>query len=369
MALIWIDGFDSYGLAGTNPWPCMTTEGYQLPSGLTTTPQITANARTGQAYAIQCWSQGNGDFAIMRPLAEVETELWLGFAFQYAPVTGATNFIRFDKRYLGNVYAQMAVGVNNSGQVTVTQMSSNENPGDGTIVATSSSNVLFPGTWYYVEVHYVFNAAAGTCEVRVDNTVVVTYSGNTTTTDDTIPQTDPVRYYTAPGIDYVMLGGQGSYSFTYFDDLYILDNASGLTGYLGDHAVVTAFPANDAGPNQWTPSSGANNYALLADMENDGTYVYATTYSLSEAYGLTALPTSVIGVTAAQVHVRAQRDSASGMTLEVQATGASDTVSSSAFSLGTSYAGYDLFMEKNADGGDWTVSTAQATIIGFESIT
>ena len=339
----------------------MAVEGYTLPysaEGLTS-PFVYAATRTGQGYALGCWAQANGDLAILKVLNSVETTLILGFAFQYAPTSGHTNFLRFDYRAGGVSYAQMAVGVNNSGQVTVSRMSSNANPGIGAVIASSSNNTIFPGTWYFIEVKYNWSTG-GLCEVRVDNTVVLSFSGNTQSSDTIV----------GSGVNTIQMGGQGSYSDTYFDDLYVLDdNMAGLHDYLGDHTVVTAYPVSDAGPNQWTGSATGSHYPLLADIENDGTNVYTATFSQQEAYGLSTFPSSVIGVTAAQVHVRAQRDSASGMTLEVQATGVSNTVSSSAFTLGTSYAGYDLIMEKNADGGDWSVATAQATLIGFESIT
>ena len=369
MGLLWIDGFDTYGPAGTNGSnlaALFNTEGYQVYPNLnfSSLNGIDSSTRSGQGFSLK---QASSYYTLATKVLNTPTnEIITGFALKYDTMSTNSTFLRFDFIELdGTHHGQMSIFVNSAGQIVLGQSNNRYTPASFNAVAASPNNTLFPNIWYYVEVKYVLGSP-GYVEVHVDGTTVLTFTGNTGLND----QATPSSGYVAPAtmINCVLLNLTGpSANNMWVDDWYLLDGTTpGLRDFIGDHVVVTQLPASDAGPNAMTPSAAGSHYPLLADPGSDATYVSATTGGEQELFGLSALPTNISTVVAVQIHARAQRDGDSIFNMQLQAKG-TNIYSTTAIPIGSTFCGYDLVLENSPDYMLWTVALANALEIGFES--
>jgi hypothetical protein len=349
MSLLWIEGFDSYATSGSID-ALLTSEGYQYSGGC----GIDGNTASGQGYALK---QGGRFGGAQLQLAADKTQIVTGVRIKYDPIATNIGLIYF----YYNSSTQFGVGVNSAGQVTLLQSTSNAVEQVTTVVGGSAYNTLFPNTWYYLEVNYIPHHTAGSIEVKINGTVVASFSGNTMSTDTGVPANACNRVALSMATNIV------PQAYAYYDDWYVLDGGADLASYLGDLVVVTAFPTSDAGPNAMTATGGTGTHAsAVTGLEDDTRYLTATATGVLEMFGISSLPASVVGVTAAQVHARAKADSTATTPLEVVLAKGTATVSA-AKALTTSYSSYDLMLENTPDGTAWNPTNAQALVIGVES--
>jgi len=134
-----------------------------------------------------------------------------------------------------------------------------------------ATGVFTKGAWHYVEVEYKLApaSAGGYMKVYVDGTEVVdTGSVNITT----------FTFFSQYGL---RLGVKASANqtdtseFFALDDMYVLYYDGVIdSAPLGNCQVIPLKPDADASPNDWTPSSGTDNFAMIdGDDWDTGTYV------------------------------------------------------------------------------------------------
>jgi len=144
-----------------------------------------------------------------------------------------------------------------------------------TLLATTDVPVFHLNQWHYFEAKVVCHDTAGSYEVRVDGLTVLSGSG----------------VDTRAGADTRFVRFRCDEYYQYLDDIYICDT-DGTTNndFLGQVLVEAIFPSGDGDSSDWTPASGSDNYAMVADNPtNDDTYVENGTEGETDLYQYTDL--------------------------------------------------------------------------------
>lgn len=245
MALLWLDGFDSYG-TGTSQVPghilSWRYSGYNMALALID-PRISGNGRGFRAshYA----------YVATLPLTTDRT-LIVGFGLLSAQTNEGT-LLKFNN---GEDTGITVIFRATMGELEFVRGS--------TFLGRTNGARLSADRWSYVEIKVYCDNAAGTLDVQVDGVNCLSLSGIDT-------QGITENYY-----DQVeFLNGNTGYS-PGWDDLYICDG-SGITNndFLGPCMIRTLRPSADGDDSDWTTQSGLDHYAMVDEVEvdEDTTYV------------------------------------------------------------------------------------------------
>lgn len=250
MALLWCDGFDSYGTSGNNTGlarkyvvdndaVCDVTSGrdagnYCLniqTSGVLFTPHLTTNATliAGCAFKLQ-----NLDVASRTVLS-----------FRIPSLDGST------------------VGYHSMDVVTTsnTSLYVNFNASD---IGSNSCN-LAANTWYYLEFKVVTHASAGTISVKLDGVEIIANSSINTRFSATYP------FYSSVGFR-----GVASQEL-YIDDFYVCDGTGSINNdFLGACIVRDIYPTSDVASGNWTANGGGAAYVEVDETVQDTTTFIST---------------------------------------------------------------------------------------------
>lgn len=154
-----------------------------------------------------------------------------------------------------------------------------------------------------------------------------------------------------------------------FGSLFISD---GEEGFLGP-CDVTLLPLNsDTAQNDFTPSSGAESYSLLTDLNNATTYVASSDLSAADRYGIAALPSAPSAIHAVQVRAKTLQNDAANrrkalLTLLKSAAaelGRGAAVPPASFPETWSKEPRGVFKTK-PEGGAWDFAALSAIQVGF----
>jgi hypothetical protein len=181
-----------------------------------------------------------------------------------------------------------------------------------TVVATSAATFL-DDTAYYTEVKATIHDTTGSVEVRMAESVVVSYSGDTRNGATTQVGSFAVR-------------NTGSGSTLDIDDLYLDD-----TAYKGDMAVVTLKPNGNGDSSQFNANSDGNstdNYALVNESPTPSmtTYVGDATSGHIDLYTMDDLPAGYVVDSMYETALIQKSDAGTPPTLLPVAKGQSGTV-------------------------------------------
>jgi len=151
----------------------------------------------------------------------------------------------------------------------------------------TASDALSQGTWHYIEVEWKQTTIGNSpfCKVYVDGTLVIDES-NIDLAGFTFFETWGMRIGVATS------GGNQSDNGEFFaiDDVYEMEiDGVTHTAPLGSCRVMAYRPSSDDVPNDWTPSTGSDNFEMINDTNwGTGDYVDATATGNDDHYGLTA---------------------------------------------------------------------------------
>ncbi|HSX06789.1 MAG TPA: hypothetical protein VLG92_03650 [Candidatus Saccharimonadia bacterium] len=366
MSLLFIDGFDAKDTA--NKWlitadyvggsPVYTAStrfsaGFAVsgpnPSGLGTlyrfTRQFTPSAQVFVGAAIKSGIQVGQNYSLplLGLLADTAAT---GHLYVLTTTLGAVQLWRGDARgpwtTSGNTYVP-----------------------NGTLLATTANGVI-DTNWHYVELGATISATVGTAIVKIDNTQVINFSGNTKN-GGTSTNIDAVCFesnlYNFGGGGWLWLGSP------VVDDLYIC-NALGTANntFLGDSRIETLMPNAAGSSTQLTPTGSGTNYLNVNDIpDSTATYNGSSTIGQRDTYGLGDLVAGTGNVIGTQQVTVAFKGGAGVASLKpAQKSGA--TVSYGATrSLGTSSTVYtDVFETNPATLSAWTASDMNSLEAGAE---
>ncbi len=226
----------------------------------------------------------------------------------------------------------------------------------GTVLATSS-NAIPHNVWNYIEIKMTIASSGGTFEVRVNESVWVTYSGNTQSS-------------TNANANYLQL--KGRYSYCAYMDVYLCDGTGSRNNtYLGDCRVDTVRPNAAGSYTGCTPQGSASNYANVNEttLDSDSSYNYSNTAGTQDSFtftSLTAITGTIFGV---QSNVAADKDDAGSRTIAPTTRVSSTDYAGTTQSVSTSYLYYKQIWEQNPNASaNWTSTTINASEFGYKVI-
>lgn len=336
MALRFFDGFDAYmqsngtALAGfSRKWPTSANAG----------AIVAADGRFGGKAAnffstFTCWAQ-TPTFA--------EPTLGVGLAVKFTQETDTTA----NGQFLG-FYENSTLGINvrrtPTGEMAVYFGS--------TLLDVTTTLGIALNNWATVELSVTVHNSAGAYELRVGGVTVLSDSGI-----DTQPASNAWT-------DVIRIGKPAnSVLLCTIDDLWVNDDGS----FLGSWKIQTIFPDGDAGPNDGTPSTGTDNYAVVDETSpNDDTDYVTDAAGDSELFDYQAL-SNVSTVYAVQVNTIARIDDATPRDIALTAKSGTTTDASTPQTVGSSYDWFAAIWALNPDtAAPWTASEINAGQFGFD---
>jgi len=223
---------------------------------------------------------------------------------------------------------------------------------------------------HHVETKVYSNASAGTVTVKIDGLEIISLTGANTSGNDITSVTLGNTARCSVEGDVIDIYGDSLRGWAYFDNIYIADD---LQGELASYLIK---PESDDSV-QWTPSTGADNYAMVDEVGSDGdtTYVETTTAGYKDFYEFEDLPGTVTTINGVSVVVVAKKVDPSGLT-QVQLLAeqdASEYEVGDAFTLTTEYP--ENFSEAQCrvfstcpDGTAWTPAKLNAIKWGIKAV-
>lgn len=258
MALLFIDGFDHYDDI-RQKW--IVSNSFDNPTFV-----------TGRFAGLALKKQSQNNASSIHQIFDQQAEVFVGVAI-FSPGLDSNRQVGF-KDVGGTERATMKF--NSDGSVTVTA---------GGQSATSDPATITQSQWHYLEVRYKCDSSVGQLECRVDEVVVASISGDTTTGADA-------------DIGSVYISGGGSNGPRYlYDDLYIL-NILGAdnTGYLGDVRVSTLHTLTSGNTNDFAPVGVPTTPEAVGETILNGDTDYAESGQLGAAEDYTNQTFDNLGV-------------------------------------------------------------------------
>lgn len=228
----------------------------------------------------------------------------------------------------------------------------------GTSLATASvPKIGAINQWIYLEVSATIADSGGTCEVKVDGTTVINFTGDTKNAG------------TATTIDAVAIFNTAMW----YDDWYILDDVdSGISGnplntFLGERRVHTSLPSAAGSSTGWTPDSGSN-FARVNEQPYSATSNVQTNAAVAgtrDMYTIADLPSNATSVTAVAVTVIAKKSDAGAASIKPSVRSGGTNYDGSTIALTPSDLTYQQRWSADpATGAAWTVSAVNAMEAG-----
>jgi hypothetical protein len=339
MSLIFIEGFDD-GLL-SQKWSAF--------SGL----NVGAGGRTGN----KCQLSDNSDSVLRRTVAvsDEHATFIVGSAFMVESSYNAANILGFFSDTM--VTTHVWLGVNSNNAIVIRR-------GDGTVLGTSTSNTLIPGTWSYVEVKMTLgDGTAGSVIVRVNNTIVLNLVGIDTKNGGTKTVLESFGWFAS--------SGPTGTAFD-VDDVYCCNGAGTINNdFLGDCSVETLYPSGNGNYSQLLGSDGdsINNYLLVDEPGTPNTtdYVGSAVDGQRDTYAFTDLTHVTGAVKGVAVRAYAAKSDTGGRSLSnVVRSGGTDAVLT-AQGLGATYGMVANILEQNPVGpANWTIASVNAAEFGVQ---
>lgn len=351
MALLFMDGFDTYGTSGASV--DLGQAGYAASISVGA-----SNAtRTGRGLCVNM-TPGFGlqQSCRFRRAHETRDEIVMGIAYK-TQFTGLARIVGllYDNRF-GTIKGQIGVYKNAQAGISVGVYDSS---GNQSLYAATGPNIIFPNVWQYVEVKY---KPGSYIIVRVDGATVLSVGGGANPSCPAL--INMVDFFA--GTDEASLSG----GTKWYDDLYICDTTGALfNDFCGDVVIHGLTPNGDAGPNEFAPfGGGLQNYTCVDDIppDEDLSYLYSNTLGQKDMFTVDALPSNIIDVLAVSVNARVKKDAAGTSNIKLNCKYGDDEVSSEAMTLTTQYVNKFHIFETAPDGGSWNKIKATNMRIGME---
>lgn len=350
--LLWMDGFDTYGVNGGDIASILGTSLYAGASGT-----FDSNTRTGRGLCVKLqWASVLNPREVSKAIP-MRDELIVGFAFKYVEMpTISTMLVLGYDNLMGSVTTQLSLKFTATGTITVQAA--------GETQAYSDPNTVFPSVWHYIEVRVkAGSGGAGSITVRVDGATVINANIQTVSAASPAPGYNLVRW-----MSYQLEGA--NFHDRWVDDIYICDTRENqFNTFQGDVVIHGVTVAQDVGPNEMNMFGGLlQHYSAVNEIPPDGdvSYLYSNTAGHKEMFQIGELPANIIDVYAVSVHARVKKDApgASGMKF-LNRVGA-DTQEGGVTTLTTNYTTRGHVFMNAPDGSAWSRNKAVDCHIGVE---
>lgn len=234
----------------------------------------------------------------------------------------------------------------------------------GALLASGPASAILEDVWYFIEIKAVISDT-GSCDVRVDNATVISFTGDTRNGG------------TGTAVDAIALnktGSDPSGSITpnlYYDDLYGCDASGSVNNdFLGMGRVQTLLPSGAGTDTDLTPNPGAPNYDNVNDIPYSTVdYNYSTTPGDRDTYAMSDLSASTATVAGIQTVIIAQSTDASAQVKAALRSGGSVYYDASVVLNATATDASIVVRETDpATSAAWTVSNVNALEAGVEIV-
>jgi len=346
MALLWIEGFETFGSSAGSAPTGLGTKYLQEVSSANTI--LAAGRVSGFALKV---SHGVSLPRIVTPNLGNHQTMVVGFAYQPGDALGDN--CRIVVFHQGST-EHFSLRVQTSGEVSVHLGTS------ATAVATSTGASLAPNTWSYIEFKVTIgNAGVGSYEVRVNGVNVLSDSDQDTQNGGSA---------IADSIKFFGNSDSSSANRSAFDDIYILDDTgSENNDFLGSQKVVAIIPTAAGDDTDFTPNSG-NNYQAVDENghDSDSSYVESGTSGHTDLYQFGDV--SLTDIKGVQINAVAKETDASPFSLNLLCKSDATLDSGSPLAIGgTTYVSRSRILEEDPDtSAPWTDSGIDAAQFGIE---
>lgn len=349
MAILWMDGFDTYTTVAD---VLMRYPGVSGLSFLSTT-----GGRFGGGCIGSSNNNSNIGYGYMGPATIPHTTT--------AIIAGGAHLIATNT----NSYCCLGLGNTLGGSSGINELTLFFDYGvfrlyrggsSGTLLATTT-NVYANGVYHHIEAKAVIADSGGSCEIRINGVTAINYSGDTR---QSVTGT--------AGIDRVGFTSSGTSTASgAWDDIYVLDTTGSFANdFLGDVRINTLAPTSDSSV-QFTRSTGASNYLCVDEgrYNSDTDYVESSTVGHTDKYGYADLAAGVTTVHGVQAVCWAKKTDATTRTIRQNIYSSASTAAQTAFGLTIGYAPYYHVAALNPDGSvQWTPTSVNAALAGFEIV-
>ena len=229
----------------------------------------------------------------------------------------------------------------------------------GAVLASAQLSML-PNTWYYFEAWVVLATSGGRCQVRVNGTQVIDFTGNT------------MNGGTNTTVDSFQIGTTNSSITDVYDDIYVCD-ATGTTNntFLGDVRIQTLRPTANGTSTQLTPTGSVNNWQNTSDAPDvPTTYNSSSVSGNRDTYTMADLVASTGTVFGTQDNIHAYKTDAGAISIKpALLSGASLTYGSNALLSTASAQWYSKVHDTDPNTGlAWTPAGLNAAELGAEVV-
>ena len=250
-----------------------------------------------------------------------------------------------------------------SNRFLLTLSNSNLNFGPWTNWHRYDTVKLEPNRWYYMELKYKIHGSTGIAQFRLDEQLLMDFTGDTYYTGGTDVSWGIMRLYN----DYSNPSQYGE-----FDDVYLADTeGTEYNDFLGDVRIDTIHPNGAGNYTQLTPSAGSNYECVDETGYSSSDYVEGANVGEKDSYAYADVPTDLddTGIYALQIRQNCKRTAPTNNIkidpfLRTGSTDYSQTVQS--LSDGFTEKQGDIVIEDPSDSNAWTQAKINACEFGVE---
>ncbi len=229
------------------------------------------------------------------------------------------------------------------------------NYGAQSILNTATATTLTSGVWYHFQVKTVIHASTGLFEVKINDAVEVTYSGNTKATANAYA--NRLKFFSDFGgnllIDNdVIADGQGSIN----------------NDYLGVYVPSSEPPTGNGTDRDCTPSTGTDDYAVVDENPPNTTdFLSSSVPTNRTSLAFAASPATAASIKGVKTVWYAQKDAVGARTLTPYVKiGSTRYDGPTAYAMTTAWAFHEYIWELNpATSAAWTKAVVDAAEFGF----
>lgn len=350
MTLLFIDGAQGYNTAQINrKWAANSSAAVNATGGRRSGPSIRFD---DWADNVRADAASNGS-----PVFPNDATFILGFAIKVSALPAST--ARSILGLYDTATPHITISLKSDGTLQATRGQFN-----GPVLGTTTA-VLTPGTFAYIEVKVLVSDTVGTVDIRKDGISILALTAQDTRNgasaqinrfflgDPTATQTEAVT------VD--------------FDDIYACNGAGSApqNTFLGDCRVDTTFPNGAGNLSQWTPSAGSNWQNVDEDPANDDTdYNFASVAATRDLYALPDIAPTTGTVFGVSVNLQVRKDDAAARTFR-------DLVRSGSTNFPgalthTAQATYNMYTEIHAvdpnTSAAWTIANINLAEFGIDLV-
>lgn len=312
--------------------------------------EATAGRRSSPCHRMTNWTQRMAfvDFA------NNQSTFITGFAFKVAALpTGASKLVT---RASSNLGVECSLCLKTDGTLEVRRGADT-----GTILGTSTA-VITPSTYCYLEVKFIIHTVSGSVIVKKDGVDIINLTGINTSLGG-------ISY--ANGVGFSLATNPSEAATIDWDDIYICDGSGSTNNnFLGDLRVDAVFPNGAGNSSAFTPSAGSNWQNVDEDpADDDVTYNTANAAGAIDLYAFPDIAPTVGTVFGVVSYLTMKKDDSDIHTAMAVIRRSAANYPSTHKTLTTSYAMYQEVHETDPSTlAQWTIANVNAAEFGLELV-